>query len=262
MVELGSDGALFVRPFLSVTVAIVVLFIGKALNGRIGMLREYNIPEPVTGGLLFALAFGVVYAVSGIKISFELTARDVLLVYFFTTIGMNARFSDLRTGGRPLVILLVITVAFRFVQNLVAVGAAWLMGFRPVAGLLAGSISLLGGHGTAIAWAPVLANEHGVAKALEVGVVCATAGLVMASLAGGPVACYLVRRHALEGPAGEQLDVSVRPDDAAARIDYFAFLHAILGIHVCGALGILATRRSLRPVSSCRSSSPASSRGY
>lgn len=242
MIELGSDGVLHVRPFLAVTVAIVVLFVGKAVNRRFGPLREYNIPEPVSGGLLFALAFGLVYAASGIKIDFELTARDVLLVYFFTTIGMNAQVADLRAGGRPLALLLGVTVALMLAQNLLAVSAAWLMGYRPAAGLLAGSISLLGGHGTAIAWAPVLSAEHGVAKALEVGVVCATAGLVLASLAGGPVARYLVRRHALAGPAGEALDVSVRQDGGATRIDYFAFLHAILGIHVCGVVGILANQ--------------------
>ena len=102
MVELQPDGVVFVRPFLAVTAGIVVLFIGKALNRRLAPLREYNIPEPVTGGLLFALAFWLVYVVSGYKVTFELTARDVLLVYFFTTIGINARVSDLKAGAAAL----------------------------------------------------------------------------------------------------------------------------------------------------------------
>ena len=192
MIELQSEGVLFVRPFLAVTAGIVVLFVGKALNQRVAFLREYNIPEPVTGGLLFAVAFWLVHAVSGYQVTFELTARDVLLVYFFTTIGINARLSDLRAGGRPLVILLAAVAVFMLLQNGLGVAVAALFG-RPLAmGVLAGSVSLLGGHGTAIAWAPTFAAQRGIGNALEIGVLCATMGLVLASLAGGPLARFLV----------------------------------------------------------------------
>jgi ESS family glutamate:Na+ symporter len=181
MIDLLADGVVQVKPFLSVTVAILALFSGKALNRRIRPLREYNIPEPVSGGLLFAVAFGVLYAVSGLKVSFEMTARDVLLVYFFTTIGINARMSDLRSGGRPFVILLGATVATMVLQNLVGVALAVLLGYPAAAGLLAGSVAMTGGHGTAIAWAPVFAAQHGIARSLEIGIVCATGGLLLGS---------------------------------------------------------------------------------
>ena len=200
MFELDAQQVLHVRPFLSVTTGIVVLFVGKALNQRFALLREYNIPEPVTGGLLFSVAFGLAYLVSGVKLDFELSARDILLVYFFTVIGINARVGDLAQGGKPLLALLAVTVAFMLAQNLVGVGAARLLGLDPSVGLLAGSISMTGGHGTAIAWAPVIAEERGVTNAMEIGVVCATMGLVLASLAGGPVARYLIQRHRLEAP--------------------------------------------------------------
>ena len=240
MIELQSEGVLFVRPFLAVTAGIVVLFIGKALNQRVAFLREYNIPEPVTGGLLFAAAFWLVHAVSGYKVTFELTARDVLLVYFFTTIGINARLSDLRAGGRPLVILLAAVAMFMLLQNGLGVAVAALLG-RPLAmGVLVGSVSLLGGHGTAIAWAPTFVAQRGIGNALEIGVLCATMGLVLASLAGGPLARFLVQRHRLEGPAGDAPEVGVHYGDAQPGIDYFSFLHAILAIHVCGVIGILA----------------------
>ena len=192
MIELDADQVLHVRPFLSVTAGIVVLFVGKALNERIARLREYNIPEPVTGGLLFSIAFGLVYFLSGVKLDFELTARDILLVYFFTVIGINAQVSDLARGGKPLAILLAVTVAFMITENLVGVVAARLLGLDPSVGLLAGSISMTGGHGTAIAWAPVIAETRGVANAVEIGIVCATMGLVLASLAAGPVARFLI----------------------------------------------------------------------
>ena len=193
---------------------------------------KYNIPEPVTGGLLFSVAFGVVYLLSGIKVDFELTARDILLVYFFTVIGINAHVGDLLRGGRPLAVLLAVTVAFMLAENLVGVGAARLLGLDPSVGLLAASISMTGGHGTAIAWAPVIAETRGVANAMEIGVVCATMGLVLASLAGGPVARFLIKRYRLEAPPEKLYDVGVRIEAQHPQIDYFSFLRAILAIHV------------------------------
>jgi ESS family glutamate:Na+ symporter len=179
-----------------------------------------------------------VYLVSGFELDFELTARDILLVYFFTVIGINARVGDLARGGKPLAVLLVVTVALMFGQNLVGIGVARLLGMDPSIGLLAGSISLTGGHGTAIAWAPVIAATRGVGNAVEIGTVCATMGLVLASLAGGPVAGFLIRRHRLEAPRDEAFDVGVR-DVQSPQIDYFSFLRAILAVHLCGIVGVV-----------------------
>ena len=240
MIDFDVDRVLHLRPFLSVTAGIVVLFVGKALNQRVGLLREYNIPEPVTGGLLFSLAFGLVYLLTGVDLDFELTARDILLVYFFTVIGINARIGDLARGGKPLAALLAVTVGFMVVQNLAGAGAARLLGLDPAVGLLAGSISLTGGHGTSIAWAPVIAETRGIANAGEIGIVCATMGLVLASLAGGPVARFLIQRHRLEAQPETGFDVGARVEGQHPQIDYFAFLHAILAIHVAGVIGILA----------------------
>jgi glutamate:Na+ symporter, ESS family len=240
MIELQPDGVVFVRPFLAVTVGIVVLFIGKALNGRFRLLREYNIPEPVTSGLLVAVSLWLLHLATGLRVSFDLNARDVLLVYFFTTIGINARVSDLKAGGKPLVILLVCVIVFLVLQNVVGIAAAVLLGLTPQIGLLASGVSLVGGHGTAIAWAPVFAAQHGIDNAVEIGVLCATGGLVLASLAGGPLAHFLIRRHQLEGPSGDAPDVGVTYGEPEPTIDYFSFLRAILAIHVSGAIGIVA----------------------
>jgi len=245
MIELQPESVVFVRAFLATTVGILVLFAGKALNQRVGLLREYNIPEPVTGGLLFALVFWALYLTSGYRLVFDLQVRDVLLVYFFTTIGLNARLSDLRAGGRPFLILSILVTMFLLVQDVVGLAIAKLFGWPPAMGLLVGSISLLGGHGTAIAWAPVLATRPGLENALEVGVLCATAGLVLASVTGGPLAHFLVKRHGLEGPPGDAPEVGVHYGDAQASIDYFSFLSAILAIHICGAIGILVQQGML-----------------
>jgi ESS family glutamate:Na+ symporter len=239
MIELDAEQVVHVRPFLSVTTGIVVLFVGKVLNQRLSALREYNIPEPVTGGLLFSIAFGGLYLFSGFKVDFDLTARDILLVYFFTVIGINAHVGDLVRGGKPLATLLAVAVAFIFAQNLAGVGGADLLGLDPAVGLLAASISMTGGHGTAIAWAPVIAESRGVANAMEIGVVCATMGLVLASLAGGPVGRFLIKRHRLEPPPEKLFDVGVHIEAQHPQIDYFSFLRAILAIHVAGMIGVL-----------------------
>ena len=155
------DGTLRIDEFLTVTLGIVVLFVGKRLNDAVGFLREFSIPEPVTGGLLFSVLFGIVYAVSGVAVEFMLGARDILLVYFFTTIGINASLKDLLAGGKPLLILLAITLTYMVIQNLTAVSVASLFGGTAAAGLLGGTVSLIGGHGTAIAWAPRIERSSG-----------------------------------------------------------------------------------------------------
>jgi ESS family glutamate:Na+ symporter len=240
MIELRPDGVLFVRPFLAVTVGILVLFLGKALNGRFRPLREYNIPEPVTSGLLVAVSLFLLHLASGLRVDFDLNARDVLLVYFFTTIGINARVSDLRAGGKPLVLLLVCVTVFLVLQNVVGIGAAKLLGLAPEIGLLTSGVSLVGGHGTAIAWAPVFAAQHGIGNAMEIGVLCATAGLVLASITGGPLARFLIERYRLAGPSSDEPPrVGVHYGEPEPAIDYFSFLRAILAIHISAALGIV-----------------------
>ena len=239
MLTLSADQVLTLGPFLAASVGIVVLFVGKWLNERVAFLRAYSIPEPVTGGLLFSIAFGLVFLVSGIKIDFDLGARDILLVYFFTVIGINARVADLLRGGKALALLLAVTVAFMLVQDLAGVGLAGLLGLDPSVGLLAASISMTGGHGTAIAWAPVIAETRGVGNAMEIGVLCATAGLVMASLAGGPVGGWLIRRHKLTPTPETSFDVGVQQSELQPQIDYYSFLRAILAIHVAAFFGLL-----------------------
>ena len=140
MIELPSQHVVLVRAFLAVTVGILVLFAGKAINQRLAPLRNYNIPEPVTGGLLVAIALWMVYLATGYRVTFELTARDVLLVYFFTTIGLNARVSDLKAGGRPLVLLLTAVAVFLVVQNVAGIATAKLFGLPPASASWPGSV--------------------------------------------------------------------------------------------------------------------------
>jgi ESS family glutamate:Na+ symporter len=234
-----ADGVLRIEQFLTVTLGIVVLFIGKRMNDAVRLLREFSIPEPVTGGLLFSIFFGLVYATTGTAVSFDLGARDILLVYFFTTIGINASLKDLLAGGKPLVLLLAITIAYMLIQNLTGVTVAALFDLPAAVGLLGGSVSLIGGHGTAIAWAPRIADGYGVLNAMELGIACATFGLILASLMGGPIAKFLINRHRLTPRTTERPDVGLpkaEPDSGIGSVD---FLDAILAIHVSGIFGLI-----------------------
>ena len=237
-----QDGILHIQSFLAVTIGIVVLFAGKRLNDQVGFLRELSTPEPVTGGLLFSVLFGLLYAASGIVVQFELQARDVLLVYFFTTIGINASARDLLAGGRPLLILLVITIAFMFAQNLMGIGVASLFGLQPAVGILGGSVSLIGGHGTTIAWAPYFIESQGIVNAQEIGIACATLGLILASLMGGPIAKLLINRYQLAPPpemANEECDIGFTEGKRKGDIGHLDFLDAVLAIHICIIVGFL-----------------------
>ena len=168
-----TDGVLHIGQFLAVTLGIVVLFVGRRVNQKVAFLRDFSIPEPATGGLLFSILFGILYAATGVAVEFDLQARDFLLVYFFTTIGINASFKDLVSGGKPLLVLLAITVGYMIIQNVIGVSVAALFDLPAAVGLLGGTVSLIGGHGTAIAWAPRIAQDYGVTNAMEIGIACA-----------------------------------------------------------------------------------------
>jgi len=234
-----AEGVLRIKPFLTVTLGFIVLFVGKRWNDRIGLLREFGIPEPVTGGILFSVLFAIVYATTGVGVEFDLAARDVLLVYFFTTIGINASFKDLLAGGKPLVVLLVVTIAYMIVQNLTGISVAALFDLPVAAGLLGGTVSLVGGHGTAIAWAPRIAADFGVSNAMEIGLACATFGLILASLMGGPIARFLITRHNLAPDETEAEDVGLSAEERETGVASMDFLDAILAIHICVIFGLI-----------------------
>jgi ESS family glutamate:Na+ symporter len=235
-----KDGALYLGPLLTFTIGIMVLFIGKRINDAVGFLREFSIPEPVTGGLLFSLITALVYVLGDVAINFKLEARDLLLVYFFTTIGINASLKDLLAGGKPLIILLVITIVYMVMQNLLGISVAHLFDMQSAVGLLGGTVSLIGGHGTAIAWAPKISEQYGVANAMEIGLACATFGLILASLMGGPIAKLLITRYKLTPEKTEPLDVGVaKQHGEKPTITSLEFLDSILALHVCIIFGII-----------------------
>ncbi|MBW1646180.1 MAG: sodium/glutamate symporter [Deltaproteobacteria bacterium] len=223
----------------TIIAAILIFFLGKYINRRVKFLQNYNIPEPVTGGILASLFFWLLHALFAVDVTFHMGTRDILLLTFFTTIGLSARFKTLKEGGISLVILLVAAVTYLFIQNLTGVTIAKVMGVDGIIGLLSGSISLSGGHGTAIAWAQKLAGKYQLQNAAEIGVACATFGLVLGGLIGGPIAHFLIKRHQLQ-PVDEsgQLTVGFSYNEELPKIDVEAILASILLIALAVGLAI------------------------
>ncbi|BFM07706.1 sodium/glutamate symporter [Halioxenophilus aromaticivorans] len=222
--------------FLTFTLAILVFFLGVHTNRRVAFLRKYSIPEPVTGGLIAALFSLAVYLLVDIEIVYQLETRDILLVYFFTGIGLNAKISDLIQGGRPLIIMLALTLGYIVVQNIVGIVGALVVGQPKAVGVLAGSTSLIGGHGTTIAWAPEVISL-GISNALEIGIACATIGLILASLIGGPIAQILINRFNLSSSEKDDVVGVSHHEEETGTIDHLNLMAVFLTLHITIVLG-------------------------
>jgi ESS family glutamate:Na+ symporter len=222
----------------TIILAILVLFFGKYLIGKIAFLRNFNIPEPVVGGLLASIVFGLIYALFNLQFEFALGVRDELLIAFFTTIGLSSRFETLLKGGAQLIILLVLAAFYLGIQNGTGVLVATLAGFDQLVGVIGGSVSLSGGHGTAIAWTPIFRDDHGISLAGEIGIACATFGLILGGLLGGPLARFLVQRHKLEPDSDAVQTIGVEYEHEMIPIDYERMLRAIFVIFVTIGIGI------------------------
>ena len=222
----------------TIVIAILVLYFGKLINAKINFLREFNIPEPVTGGLIASIVFGLIYAIFNLQFEFALDVRNELLIAFFTTIGLSSRFETLLKGGVQLGILLVLAVIYLSIQNGTGVLVATLAGFDQLIGVIGGSVSLSGGHGTAIAWTPIFRDDHGIALAGEIGIACATFGLILGGLLGGPLAKFLVQRHKLEATSEALPTVGVEHETKMIPIAYDSMLRAIFVIFLAIGIGI------------------------
>lgn len=231
--------AVLIPDFITATLGFAVYLLGARINSKVAVLRQFNIPEPVTGGLLASLVVLLLYLVANVELSFELQTRDALLVLFFAGIGLNARLSDLIAGGKPLVILLILTLVTIVAQNVIGAAGASLFGYPVQAGVLFGSAALIGGHGTAIAWAPEVAGATGLDGATELGVAVATLGLVLAALVGGPIARLLVETRGLSPDRPDEEHTVGLPEETtvATEIDHMTIMRVLLHLNLAIILG-------------------------
>jgi ESS family glutamate:Na+ symporter len=231
-----------VEPIHVLMVSVLVLYTGCFLNQRIRLLRENYIPPAVTGGLICSAIIAVIYSFADVEITFDLQIRDVLLLVFFSTIGLSAKLRTLAAGGRALIILSVVAAVFLFLQNMTGVMIALLFDAHPGYGLMGGSISFAGGHGTAIAWGQE-AEAAGLTGAGEIGIAFATFGLIAGGLLGGPIARYLISSNRLEPVENPEASFAATDDaDNGSAGELFNILTAILVLTVCVAVGDLVNR--------------------
>lgn len=186
--------------FYTLISAVIVLLLGRFLVNRIDFLKRYNIPEPVAGGLVAAVVSLLVHTLWGYSIVFSSELQTSFMLVFFASIGLSANFLKLKEGGTALVIFLICVASFIVVQNAVGMSLATLLGLDPLIGLIAGSITLTGGHGTAGAWGEILETQHGIQGALALGMASATFGLIIGGVIGGPLAKLLINRYSLAQP--------------------------------------------------------------
>ncbi len=194
------EGDVEVSATGSLLVAILVLFIGNWIKKAIPTLKKFNIPDPIVGGLVMAAGITALHY-SNVTIIFSLPLQSTFMLMFFSTVGLAASFRLLAKGGKKLFIFLGIATLYIILQNGIGVTLATLLGLDPLLGLIAGSITLSGGHGTGVAWSQTFADEYGF-KTLELAMAAATFGLVMGGLIGGPVAERLIKKNKLESPYG------------------------------------------------------------
>lgn len=238
-----------INPWLLLAFAVPVLLSGEFLIKRIPVLARFNIPVPVVGGLAVALVI-LIFSVSGlgaVALETRVTARwwtwlvttaeewaatptvDVnrpFLVAFFTCIGLNASWQIARRGSWQILIFLAVASVLAALQNVVGVGVAALLGASPLLGLICGSVTMTGGHGTAAGFADVI-TRAGFPNATVFGAAAATFGLVFGGLIGGPIAGRLIRRHRLGPSSGASPDAV--EDAGRGEADFLGNIRKMFG---------------------------------
>lgn len=222
--------------YQAAAVAGVVLLIGRAIADRVPIFRRYCIPDPVVGGVVFAILHLILRSMGILEISMDTTLQTVFMLLFYTSVGFTASFKLLKSGGKMVCVFLVISVIMCALQNTLGCGVASLFGIDPRIGIMAGSIPMVGGHATAASFAPVF-EEEGVVGATAVGIASATFGLVMGCVIGGPIATRRIRQFNLHSTA--KVEVKDASAEKHGRIDATRFLNAFLFLIICTGIGTI-----------------------
>ena len=198
--------------YQTLAVAVLVLLLGNYLKKKIYFLQKFCIPAPVIGGLIFAIMTCICYVTGIAEFSFNDTLREVCMVFFFTSVGFQANLKVLKSGGKSLIVFLGLVLALIILQNLTAVGLAKLLNLNPLIGMCTGSIPMVGGHGTAGAFGPVL-EDLNIKGATTICTAAATFGLIFGSLIGGPLGKRLIEKHSLLNTAANEDDSLLVEDE-------------------------------------------------
>lgn len=223
-------------PLVSLLAAIGMLLFGTLINRKIPWLSRYNIPDPITGGLIFAVLSSLLLATADFRITFDQPVKPLFLLMFFSGVGLSADLRMLKHGGKALIIFLIVLLPFIVLQNVVGVAIAMLQDLHPIFGLVAGSITLVGGHGTGAAYAGRFAEVNNLQMVMDLTMTVATIGLIVGGIIGGPIAQFLINRYKLRSNA-EASSEDHRFIETPAPLSTVSTLGALAGIFTAVILG-------------------------
>lgn len=227
--------------YQTVAVAVVVLMIGNFLKKKISFLQKFCIPSPVIGGLLFAIFTLILYATGIAVIDFDDTLKEVCMVLFFTSVGFQANLKVLKSGGKALIVFLVLVVALIIGQNFASIGLANVLGLDSLTGMTTGSIPMIGGHGTAGAFGPVL-EDFGVSGATTVCTAAATFGLIAGSLMGGPIGNRLIKKHNLLDTIKTEDDSFLVEEEEKHERHFSMYAPAVFQLIIAVGIGTIVSK--------------------
>ena len=226
--------------YQATAVAALVLLLGRILVDKIAILRRYCIPAPVVGGFIYAIVHLAVRSAGILEISADMTLKNVFMVAFFCSVGYTASFKMLKKGGIQTVIFLLLAVVMVVLQNCLGAGLATAFGLDPRLGLATGSIPMVGGHGTAGSFGPLL-EGLGVANANVVAIASATFGLVAGCAIGGPIAYERIKKYNLHSVDADAKTSAAVEEEVSNAIDSKRFLDAFLYLIVAIGVGTLVS---------------------
>lgn len=223
-----------INQITTVFLAVALFALGSFLINKIGFLKRFCIPAPVVGGLLFAALATILKTTGVLEFSLDTSLQSLFMITFFTTIGLGASFKLVKLGGKLLIIYWLACGFLALMQNVIGVSLASLMGIHPLIGMMAGAVSMEGGHGAAAAFGQTL-EDLGISSAMTIGAAAATCGLVAGGLIGGPIVKYLVGKYHLT--PDEQESEEIDYENKQEQITSDSFFTQVLLITFCMAVG-------------------------
>ena len=223
---------------MTLALAAVLLIIGYSINKRLTILNKYCIPAPVVGGFLFMFLTWLGHISQRFKFNFENIFQSTFMLAFFTTVGLGASFALLKKGGKLLVIYWLTCGIISIFQNTIGIAITKITGLEAPYALLSSAISMIGGHGAALAYGNSFA-KLGYENAPLVGAAAATFGLISAVLIGGPLGRRLIEKHNLKPDDTENFDQSVKEInvDKGEKLSDLDIIKNVVVILLCMAVG-------------------------
>ena len=230
--------------YQTAAIAMMLFVLGRFLTNRVEFLRKCCIPAPVVGGLIFAIVHLCLYMGGIVEFTFDSNVKDFFMTLFFTSVGYTACFRLLKKGGKKVITFLLVAIVMVCLQNVLSSILAGVFGWDLRLGLCTGSIPMVGGHGTAGSYGPLM-EDMGIESANVIAIAAATYGLVAGSLMGGPTARGIINKYNLkstESETGVELnDMSEADREKAERVDVDSFTNAAILLIVAAGLGTLLT---------------------